>query len=150
MACGCPGSLVRELEKPVRKPETWSVTTRESELTNWPIQMALIPPGAKFLDQADVALIADCVAVACPNLHQDYIKDHAVIIACPKLDDYNAHLAKLTEILKISEVKSLTIVHMEVPCCSGLAYIARQAIQESGREIPFKEVTIAIKGCVKK
>ena len=147
--CACPGSLVRQLEKSTENSELHNVIRQESELTHWPVQMALVPPGAVFLNQADVVLIADCVAVACPNLHQDFIKDHAVLIACPKLDDYEAHVAKLTEILKKSEIKSLTIVHMEVPCCSGLTFIARQAIKESGREIPFQEVIIGIKGCVK-
>ncbi len=98
------------------------------------------------MDQADVVLIADCVPFAYPDLHRDFLKDHAVLVACPKLDDFEAHLEKLTDILNKSKIKSLTVVHMEVPCCSGLTYMAKKAIEASGHEIPFKEVTIGIKG----
>jgi hypothetical protein len=113
------------------------------------VQLTLVPAGAKFLENTDVVLIADCVPFAYPNLHRDFLKDHSVLVACPKLDDVEAHLAKLTEILKKSNIKSLTVVHMEVPCCSGLTYIARTAIANSGKDIPFKEVTIGIKGNLK-
>ena len=122
---------------------------QESELFHWPVQMALVPAGAAFLNQADVVLIADCVPFAYPNLHRDFLKDHAVLVACPKLDDFEAHLEKLTDIIKKSDIKSLTVVHMEVPCCSGLSYMAKQAIAASGKDIPFKEVTIGIKGNIK-
>jgi ferredoxin len=144
-ACSCPGSAVRQIEKPAMVKGT----RQEPMLTHWPVQLALVPPGAKFLDQADVVLIADCVPFAYPNLHEDFLKDHSVLVACPKLDDAAAHLDKLTAILKKSEIKSLTVVHMEVPCCSGLAYIARKAIADSGKQIPFKEVTIGIQGEIK-
>jgi len=93
-----------------------------------------------------MVITADCVPFAYPGFHQDFLKDHALIVACPKLDDFQAHLAKLTEILKQSSVKSLKVVHMEVPCCSGLVHMAKQAIQQSGKNIPMEEVTIGIKG----
>ena len=91
-------------------------------------------------------LTADCVPFAYAGFHRDFIRDHALSVACPKLDDFQSHLKKLTEILNRSSVKSLTVVHMEVSCCSGLVHMAEQAIKLSGKNIPLKEVTIGIKG----
>jgi len=141
----CPGSAVREMvrESAARKEEDYRPV---SELVNWPVQMTLVPPGAPFLKNADVILLADCVPVAYPALHRDFLKDHAVLMACPKLDDFEAHLAKLTSIIKQSDLKSLTVVHMEVPCCSGLTYMARKAITNSGRNVSLKEITLGIRG----
>jgi len=86
------------------------------------------------------------VLFAYPGFHQDFLRDHALVVACPKLDDFQAHLTKLTQVLKQSSVKSLKVVHMEVPCCSGLVHMVKQAIQLSGKDIPIEEVTIGIKG----
>jgi hypothetical protein len=94
-------------------------------------------------------LTADCVPFAYAGFHHDFLKGHALLVACPKLDDFQAHLDKLTEILRRSAVKSLTVVHMEVPCCSGLMHMAKQAMRLSGKNIPLKEVTIGIKGDMK-
>lgn len=91
-------------------------------------------------------LAADCIPFAYANFHRDFLRNHSLLVACPKLDDFQAHLKKLTDILSHSQVKSLTVVHMEVPCCSGLVHMAKQAIQLSGKAIPFKEVTVSIKG----
>ena len=115
-------------------------------LGNWPVQLTLVPPTAPFLQGTDLVMAADCVPFTYPDFHQDFLKEHSLLIACPKLDDLQAHLKKLTEILKQSDVKSLTVVHMEVPCCSGLVYIAQQAITLSGKNIPLKDVTIGIDG----
>jgi hypothetical protein len=120
--------------------------SRRSLLGHWPVQLTLVPPAAPFLQNADLVIAADCVPFAYPGFHQDFLKDHALVVACPKLDDFQAHLAKLTEVLKQSSVKSLKVVHMEVPCCSGLVHMAKQAIQLSGKDIPMEEVTIGIKG----
>lgn len=144
----CPGSAMQQFA--TRAASTPASPSRlESQLTHWPVQLTLVPPSAPFLKKADVVLLADCVPVAYPNLHQDFLKDRAVLVACPKLDDFAAHQAKLTDILQQAHLKSLTVVHMEVPCCSGLAYMARKAIADSGVEVPFKEVTIGVKGNVK-
>jgi len=91
-------------------------------------------------------LAADCVPFAYSGFHRDFLRNHSLLVACPKLDDFQAHLKKLTDILSHSSVKSLTVVHMEVPCCSGLVYMVRQAMQLSGKDIPLTEVTIGIKG----
>ncbi len=123
-----------------------NVISRRSLLGNWPVQLTLVPPDAPFFQDADLVITADCVPFAYPGFHQDFLKDHSLIVACPKLDDFQAHLAKLTEILKQSSVKSLKVVHMEVPCCSGLVHMARQAVQLSGKNIPLEEVTVGIRG----
>ena len=148
-SCACPGSVVRQLEKTPAETEGERTLRAEPMLSHWPVQLALVPAGAKFLDRTDLVLIADCVPFAYPNLHRDFLKDHSVLVACPKLDDAEAHREKLTDILQKSEIKSLTVVHMEVPCCSGLAYIARRALSDSGKVIPFNEVVIGIKGEIK-
>jgi Pyruvate/2-oxoacid:ferredoxin oxidoreductase delta subunit len=145
--CHCPGSAVREITR--EENITGVLPEQESTLSHWPVQLALVPPGAGFLKGKEVVLIADCVPFAYPNLHRDFLKDHSVLVACPKLDDFSAHQAKLTAILQTAGIKSLTVVHMEVPCCSGLAYMARQAIAASGANVPFKEVTIGIHGDIK-
>ena len=147
---GCPSAAVTQFEKKetagVTPPEA---TTQQSMLGHWPVQLTLVPPTAPFLQGTDLVLAADCVPFAYAGFHQDFLKDHSLLIACPKLDDFPAHLEKLTDILKYSSLKSLTVVRMEVPCCSGLVYMARQAIQLSGQDIPFKEVTVSIKGGLK-
>ena len=94
-------------------------------------------------------LAADCVPFAYAGFHQDFLGDKALLVACPKLDDFQAHQEKLTEVLRQSGLKSLTVVHMEVPCCSGLVHMAKQAILNSGNVIPFREITIGIKGEIK-
>ena len=118
----------------------------QSMLSQWPVQLALVPPTASFLQGANLMLAADCVPFAYAGFHQDFLRDHALLVACPKLDDFQTHLKKLTEILRHSPVKSLTVVHMEVPCCFGLVHMAKQAVQLSGKDIPFREITIGIKG----
>ncbi len=147
LPCGCPGTMVTQFAR----QETAGAALEEavchrSLLGHWPVQLTLVPPGAPFLQGADVVLAADCVPFAYAGFHHDFLKEHALLVACPKLDDFQAHLNKLTEILRRSEVKSLTVVHMEVPCCSGLMYMAKQAIRSSGKELPLKEVTIGVKG----
>lgn len=144
--CACAGAAVRQLGKTNSCTTKYSDISQEPLLAHWPVQLTLVPPGAKFLNATDVVLIADCVPFAYPNLHRDFLKDHSVLVACPKLDNAEAHLMKLIEVIKKSNLKSLTVVHMEVPCCSGLAYIARKAIAASGTNLPFKEVVIGIKG----
>ena len=145
--CGCPGSAVRMLERQELAPvATKNIADQPSMLSHWPVQLTLVPPNAPFLQGADVVLAADCVPFTYADFHRDFIKDHALLVACPKLDDFEAHQRKLNQILRQSPIKSLTVVHMEVPCCSGLVHMAEQAIRASGKDIPFKEVMVGIKG----
>jgi Pyruvate/2-oxoacid:ferredoxin oxidoreductase delta subunit len=146
LPCGCPSASVARLERREVGNGCPGSIRQESKLENWPVQLTLVPPGAPFLHGADVVLAADCVPFAYADFHQDFLRDHALLVACPKLDDFQAHLAKLTEVLRVSRVKSITVVRMEVPCCSGLTHMAEEAIRLSGKKIPVGEVIIGIEG----
>jgi ferredoxin len=164
LPCGCPSATVTQFEKEevpfgcpsarVTRFDTEEGTrvapvdaaSQRSMLGHWPVQLTLVPPRAPFLQGADLVLAADCVPFAYAGFHRDFLKDHALLVACPKLDDFQAHLRKLIEILRQSQVRSLSVVHMEVPCCSGLVHMAREAMRASGKEIPFREVTVGIRG----
>ena len=147
LTCGCPSTTVAQFESRVNTGAAdVAEAMLESKLGHWPVQLTLIPPHAPFLQGADVVLAADCVPFAYAGFHQDFLREHALLVACPKLDDFQAHLEKLTEILRVAEVKSLTVVHMEVPCCAGLVHMAKQALLASGKEIPVEEVIIGVKG----
>jgi ferredoxin len=150
LPCGCSSATVvrfdgRESAGPVSEESI----SCQSTLGHWPVQLTLVPPTAPFLQGADLLVVADCVPFAYADFHQHFLRDHALVVACPKLDDFHAHQEKLTQLLRQAEVKSLTVVHMEVPCCSGLVHMAKQAMQSSGKDIPFREVTVGIKGDAK-
>ena len=147
LPCGCSSTTVHQFEK--QGSGEVATSYQPSMLRHWPVQLTLVPPSAPFLQGADLVLAADCVPFAHAGFHQDFLRNHSLLVACPKLDDFEAHLRKLTSILRDAEVKSLTVVHMEVPCCSGLVHMARQAIRLSGKDIPLEEVTVGIKGNLK-
>ena len=142
--CGCPAAqtLTWEEEKPVSE----EAVKLPAQLRQWPIQLHLVSPNAPYFQNKDLVIVADCVPFAYANFHQDFLKGKAVAIGCPKLDDANAHLAKIAQIIKIGNPRSVTVVNMEVPCCFGLVRIVQQAMQEAGKNIPFETVTISIKG----
>ena len=161
----CPGSMARSLpiaphssqpagNTPGQSPpiETSPIATLPSEtpsqLGNWPVQLHLVQPGAPFLQEADLLLVADCVPFALADFHERFLRRRPVIIGCPKLDDANFYVEKLAAILTASNVKSLSVIHMEVPCCTGLLRIAEAACQVSGKNIPLKDVTVSIRGRV--
>jgi len=144
LPCGCPSSSVTQFKSTAAKAVSAKPTG--SELTHWPVQMALVPVKAPFLRGADVLLAADCTAFACGGFHPEFLNGHALLVACPKLDNYEAHLAKLTEMLRQSDIRSLTVLRMEVPCCAGLTRMAMQAILSSNKDIPFKESIISTRG----
>ena len=147
LPCGCSSATVTEFERQaVTGVSPGDATSQPSMLSHWPVQLTLVPPAAPFLHEADLVLAADCVPFAYAGFHRDFLSGHSLLVACPKLDDFQAHQNKLTDILRHSQVKSVTAVHMEVPCCSGLVHMAKQAIHSSGKDIPFEEVTIRIRG----
>ncbi len=150
LPCGCASATVTQFEK----HQTTGVCSSEvmyqpSMLGHWPVQLTLVPATAPFLQKAELVLSADCVPFAYASSHRDFLCGHALLVACPKLDDFAAQQKKLTEILLRSKVNSLTVVHMEVPCCSGLAHMAKQAILLSDKDIPLKEITVGIRGDLK-
>lgn len=149
LVCGCSSATVTQFQnQDITGAATLEQREQSSMLGHWPVQLTLVPPTAPFLQEADVVLAADCVPFAYAGFHQHFLKDHSLLVACPKLDDFQAHLKKMTEILHHSDVKSLTVIHMEVPCCSGLVHMVRQALRLSGKDIPVKVITIGIKGGV--
>ncbi len=146
LACGCPGSSVGTLDpSSTRTPEPSNART-PSALRNWPIQLTLIPPSAPYLKNADLLISADCVGSSHPNFHEDLVKGRVLIIACPKLDDAEAYLDKLTRIFVESTPNSVAVAHMTVPCCFGLTQLVKRAIARLGGTIPFVEVTIDVDG----
>lgn len=118
----------------------------QSELRQWPVQLHLLPVRAPFFRDADLTVIADCMPFAYPNLHADFVKGTAVAVGCPKLDDAGAYVEKLSQILSSNNIRSLKVVYMEVPCCRGLVWIAQQALERSGKDIPFDTAMIEIGG----
>ena len=145
LACGCPGSQVRTVEK---KPTATSNATGriESELRQWPTQLHLVPPHAPWLQNAHLLIAADCTPFAYAEFHRDFIKDKVLVNACPKLDDTSTYVEKLTTMLRQNTIQSLTVTIMEVPCCRGMAMIAKQALDASGKDIPFEVVVIGVNG----
>jgi len=143
---GCPGSQLRQ-RLPSGSCPTSMVEGLTSQLSHWPVQLTLVPPTAPFLQNADVLLVADCVPFAFADFHQRFLQGgHPVLVGCPKLDDTRPYIEKLTAMVKQSSLHSLTIVHMEVPCCSGLCRIVKEALKSSGASLPVKDVTVGIDG----
>jgi ferredoxin len=152
LPCGCPGSAVMDLraeeEECVEEVET-VVPKGVSQLRQWPVQIMLVPPNAPYFKDADLLIAADCVPFAYPDFHGDFLKDKILLVGCPKLDDTEFYLQKITQILQMNDIKSLTIAHMEVPCCFGLVKLVEQAVSQSGKNIPIKDYTIGVKGDIK-
>ncbi len=146
----CPSAKVLQWEEREggQNKKTEQVAALQSELRQWPVQLHLVPPAAPYFKNADMYLIADCVPFACANVHQEFLKGEntAIAIGCPKLDDAQAYVEKLAQIIATAHPKSITIVNMEVPCCFGLVRIAQLAVEQSGQDVPCKTVTMSIKG----
>ncbi|MCW3997051.1 MAG: 4Fe-4S ferredoxin [Candidatus Bathyarchaeota archaeon] len=115
----------------------------------WPIQLNLVSPNADFFDNSDILLVADCVPATYPDFHTELVSEKKVLIGCPKFDDATKYAAKLGEILKLHNIKSITVAHMEVPCCSGLKWIAQKAVENSNKNIPIKNIMIGVNGEIK-
>ena len=146
---GCPGSRAMSFAPPEAASAPAAGGSRQSQLAQWPVQLHLVSTTAPYFQGADLLITADCVPVAYAGYHEDFLKGKAVVMGCPKLDDNNFYIGKLTELFSKSDVKSITVLKMEVPCCGGIAVAARQALAASGREIPYKEITIGIQGQIK-
>jgi ferredoxin len=143
----CPGSKVMDFRKDKVVPTKEKVFSKtESQLRQWPVQIKLVPVKASYFENADLLIAADCVPFAYADFHLDLLKDKILLVGCPKLDDAGFYQEKITQILKNNSIKSVTYAHMEVPCCFGLVGIIKSAISASVKNIPFKEITISIKG----
>jgi ferredoxin len=144
MACGCPSSQIKTFA-PRGAGETGR-TAQHSELSHWPVQIKLVPPTAPFLKGAHLLVAADCTAVAYPDFHRDFLKGKAVMIGCPKFDDAEEYVEKFTEIFRTADIRSVTVVDMEVPCCSALPRIVKSGMDGAGKSIPAEEVVIGAGG----
>jgi NAD-dependent dihydropyrimidine dehydrogenase PreA subunit len=143
--CGCPGTRMMTMEPEKEEPEP-SASSGSSELRQWPVQIHLLHPKAPFFDNSHLLILADCVAAANPNLHSQLIHGKTVAMGCPKLDDSQAYVEKLSEIIKQNRIKSVTVATMEVPCCGGMVWIAEEAIKMSGKDVPLIKEMISLHG----
>ncbi|MZQ96734.1 MAG: 4Fe-4S dicluster domain-containing protein [Acidaminobacter sp.] len=152
--CGCPSSKPMTIErkamdqvmKPAAPAQTVTEGVRPSELTTWPVQINLVNTRAEFLKNADLLIAADCTAFAYGDFHKDFVKGRVVLIGCPKLDDNQHYINKLAELFTVNDLKSVTVVRMQVPCCSGITHAVKSAMLQSGRIFPYSEVTIKQNG----
>lgn len=146
LPCGCPGSQARALKREAEaKSAPAPAASMESQLQQWPVQIKLVPVNAPYFDGANLLIAADCSAYAYANFHNDFIKNRITVIGCPKLDEGD-YSEKLTAILANNDIKSVTIVRMEVPCCGGIQNAAITALKNSGKMIPWQVVTISTTG----
>lgn len=144
LPCGCPGTHSRAIKR--EKTEAVSNNLPSvSRLSQWPVQIKLVPVNAPYFDGADLLIAADCTAYAYGRFHEDFIRNRITLIGCPKLDEVD-YAEKLTQIIASNNVKSLTIVRMEVPCCGGIENAAKRALQASGKFIPWQVVIISTDG----
>ena len=139
---GCPGSRMRQMKRETTAP---TENKMESQLQQWPVQIKLVPVNAPYFDGAHLLIAADCTACAYANFHQDFIKGKITLIGCPKLDSID-YSQKLTEIIRQNDIKSVTIVRMEVPCCGGIQQAAVNAMKASGKFLPWQVYTISTDG----
>ena len=146
LPCGCPGSQSRTIQRQNTAPAPESAGP--SQLMQWPVQIKLVPVRAPYFDGANLLIVADCTAYAYGNFHRDFIRNRITLIGCPKLDEGD-YAEKLTAIIAQNNIKSVTIVRMEVPCCGGIENAAKRAIQNSGKFIPWQVVTITTDGRIK-
>lgn len=145
-ACSCPSSIVMDIASRDTASNTNVAAETKPELTSWPVQLMLVPVTAPYFAGADILLAADCTAFSTANFHSRFIKGKKLIIACPKLDNADFYVDKLTQIFANNSIKSISVLRMEVPCCGGLTHIVKKALAESGKNIPYNEKIIGIKG----
>jgi len=151
---GCPGS--RMMHFAAGRKSAGGASQDDAEQTpaaavagalgQWPVQLALVPTEAPYYEDVELVLAADCVAYALGDFHERFLRGRAVAIACPKLDDISPHVEKLVEILKRNGIRGLVVVHMQVPCCGGIVWLAEEAARLSGRTIPVRDVTAGLRG----
>lgn len=142
----CPGMAAKKLREIGEPDDSAQTAGGTSQLGHWPVQLKLVSPHAPYFANADLLLVADCEPFAMGDFHSRFLKDHSIVVGCPKLDDTEFYIEKLAEILKAKKLNSMTVIHMEVPCCHGLTQIARKAIAKNKIEMSFKDVTIDLQG----
>jgi len=152
---GCPGSRPMTLPRrplavvPSPAGPALPAAGAASRLGHWPVQLHLVPVNAPWFHDADVLVAADCVPFAHPRFHDDFLAGKALLVGCPKLDDVQAYVEKLTRIFATNEIRSVTVVRMEVPCCGGISMAAQQSLAASGKRIPLRDVVVGVDGTVR-
>ncbi len=142
LPCGCPGTHSKAIKREAAEAPSAPVS---SQLSQWPVQIKLVPVNAPYFDNANLLVAADCTAYAYGNFHNEFMRSHITLIGCPKLDEGD-YAEKLTEIIANNEIKSVTVARMEVPCCGGIENAVKRALQASGKLIPWRVVTISADG----
>ena len=151
LGCGCPGKMAKTIVRPPAAPAPAAgdapAAAQTSALVNWPVQIKLVPVNAPYLKNAALLIAADCTAFAYADIHRKFMRNKVTLIGCPKLDEGD-YAEKLTAIIQSNDIKSVTVLRMEVPCCAGIANAAMRALQASGKMIPWQVVTIATDGAI--
>lgn len=149
-AVGCPSSRMQSFTKPFSCEDANTPVSHSgggvSALTHWPVQIKLVPANAPFLKGADLLVAADCTPFAYPDIHQDFIQGKVLMVGCPKFDDAEAYIQKFTDIFRISGVRSVTVLTMEVPCCQGLPVIVKRGMAAANADIPMSHVVVGVRG----
>jgi len=145
---GCPGSAMRSfnVDETSSAGSPADLGQRHTQLRQWPVQLMLVPPNAPYFQDADLLIAADCVPFAHPEFHETYLKGKALLVGCPKLDNLEFYVEKLTQIFQLNEIKSVEVVLMEVPCCGGIAQAAHAAREKAGAKFPLKISTVGVQG----
>ena len=149
LPCGCPGSQSRNIQRQDAPTVETPQAQQTSRLSQWPVQIKLVPVNAPYFDGARLLIAADCTAYAYAAFHERFIKGHITLVGCPKLDSVD-YSEKLTEIIRENNIKSVTVVRMEVPCCGGLEMAASWAVEQCGKDMPWQVCTVHIDGTVTK
>ncbi len=153
VACGCPSAMLQSFAPSKSQASAGAKGPRvqvDSALCQWPIQIRLVPPTAPFLQNADLLVAADCTPFAFPTFHQDFLEGKVLLIGCPKFDDHRAYIEKFAGIFSHANIKSVTVVVMEVPCCQGLPMIVGKGMQMAGKSIPTEQIIIGTRGDILK
>lgn len=149
LPCGCPGTQAKTIRKNSDPAESPTLSGKkhsaDSRLQQWPVQIKLVPVNAPYFDSANLLVAADCTAYAYGNFHNEFIRNHITLIGCPKLDEGD-YTEKLTQIIAENNIKSVTVVRMEVPCCGGIENAVKRALQQSGKFLPCQVATISTDG----
>jgi Fe-S-cluster-containing hydrogenase component 2 len=149
LACGCPSAQISSFDTETACQAANEPVSRQrtaSALSHWPVQIRLVPPTAPFLRGADLLVAADCTPVAYPSFHQDFLKGKVVMVGCPKFDEAQAYIQKFADIFSTADIKSVTVVVMEVPCCQGLPVIVQKGMEMAGKKLQTEQVVISARG----
>lgn len=147
--CACPSSLIETFSTAplfAKHPVHEQAGNSTSLLSHWPIQIRLVPPTAPFLRKAHLLVVSDCAPVAYPNFHREFVRGKAVLLGCPKFDNAREYTAKFAEIFRTADIQSVTVIDMEVPCCSAMPAVVRNGMKEAGKEIPIEEIVVSLRG----